>query len=136
MLKEQFDLAVAETKIATPELIEAAFEKLVNNKSPAELAERLGIANYRMINRAAASIEKKWRINSLLYSICQRRSRRDSIRTLAARVDLANSRYGWISRRAMPSTSGGLDTLGLKKLLAMLSFLSKTINALIRLVSC
>lgn len=60
MLKEQFDLAAAETKIRKPELIEAARAKLVDNENVTEIAGRMGISDYTLITRAAASIEKKW----------------------------------------------------------------------------
>lgn len=66
MLKEQFDTAVAETRIRTPELVEGARALLVDKENVSTIAERLGISDGTKINRAAQSIEKKWE------EICQR----------------------------------------------------------------
>lgn len=67
MLKEQFDTAAAETRIRTPELIDAARALLVDKESAATIAKRLGLNDTSAIHRAAASVEKKWE------EICEKR---------------------------------------------------------------
>lgn len=66
MLKEQFEIAVAETRIRTPELVEAARLLLVEKESASDLAARFGIETSK-IYRAAKSIEEKWE------AICEKR---------------------------------------------------------------
>jgi hypothetical protein len=66
MLKEQFEIAAAETRIRTPELIDAARLLLVEKESAADLAIRFGVETSK-IYRAAKSIEDKWE------SICKKR---------------------------------------------------------------
>jgi hypothetical protein len=60
MLKEQFETAVAETRIRTSELIEAARAVLVNRLDVPEAAKQFGIADGSKIHRACSIIEKKW----------------------------------------------------------------------------
>jgi hypothetical protein len=60
MLKEQFELAAAETRIRTPELVDAACATLVYKENVSVVAARFGISDHTKIHRAAASIEKKW----------------------------------------------------------------------------
>lgn len=67
MLKEQFDIAAAETRIRSPQLIEAARAVLVDKERVPAVAKRLGISEGPAIHRAIASIEKKW------LEICDRR---------------------------------------------------------------
>jgi hypothetical protein len=66
MLKEQFDIAAPETRIRTPELIEAARLLLVEKENAAELAARFGMETSK-IYRAAKTIEERWE------SICEER---------------------------------------------------------------
>jgi hypothetical protein len=66
MLKEQFDIAAAEMRIRTPELVEAARLLLVDKESASDLAERFGIETSK-IYRAAKRIEEKWE------AICEKR---------------------------------------------------------------
>lgn len=67
MLKEQFEVAVAETRIRSEELVDAARALLVDGESAVEIARRLGISDPSKINRAAASVEKAWG------AICEKR---------------------------------------------------------------
>lgn len=66
MLKEQFETAAAETRIRTPELVEAARCLLVNKEDASDLAIRFGVDTSK-IYRAAKTIEDKWE------EICERR---------------------------------------------------------------
>lgn len=66
MLKEQFEIAAAETRIRTPELVEAARLLLVDKVSASDLAVRFGMETSK-IYRAAKTIEEKWE------AICKRR---------------------------------------------------------------
>lgn len=67
MLKEQFDVAAAETRIRSQELVDAARALLVDGESAVDIAQRLGVSDPSKINRAAASVEKKWE------EICEKR---------------------------------------------------------------
>lgn len=58
MLKEQFDVAAAETRIRSQELVDAARALLVDGENAADIAQRLGISDPSKVNRAAASLEK------------------------------------------------------------------------------
>lgn len=60
MLKEQFEVAASESRIRSEELLEAARALLVDGENAANIAQRLGISDPSKINRAAASIEKRW----------------------------------------------------------------------------
>jgi len=60
MLKEQFEIAANQTRIRTPNLIEAARAVLVDKESAAEVAARLGIAEVSHIYKATQSIQRKW----------------------------------------------------------------------------
>jgi hypothetical protein len=71
MLKEQFDIAAPETRIRTPELIEAARLLLVEKENAAELAARFGMETSK-IYRAAKTIEERWE------SICEERDEGDA----------------------------------------------------------
>jgi hypothetical protein len=66
MLKEQFEAAVAETRIRTPELVEAARRLLIDKESATDLAGRFDIETSK-IYRAAKTVEEKWE------EICEKR---------------------------------------------------------------
>lgn len=60
MLKEQFDVAVAGTRIRKPQLIEAACAVIVNGEGAPEVAMRLGLPDTSQIYKTVASIQRKW----------------------------------------------------------------------------
>ena len=60
MLKEQFDVAVAQTRIRKPQLIDAACAVIVNGEGAPEVALRLGLPDTSQIYKTVASIQRKW----------------------------------------------------------------------------
>lgn len=67
MLKEQFEIAAAETRIRTPNLLNAARAVLVDKALVSEVAEQYGLRDTSPIYRAVGTIERKWE------QICERR---------------------------------------------------------------
>lgn len=61
MLPEQFEIALAATKIRIPELRDACRDVLVSELSPSEAAARRKIEDVTSISRAITTIKDRWR---------------------------------------------------------------------------
>jgi len=60
MLREHFEIALAETRIRKPELIEAVRALIVDGESAPDVAARLGLKDTSPIYKAVATIKEKW----------------------------------------------------------------------------
>ena len=61
MLPEQFEIALAATKIRIPKLREACRDVLVDELQPSEAAARRNIEDVTSISRAITTIKERWK---------------------------------------------------------------------------